>query len=373
MSSSSPSFHIGAPPSKGSPPKIDLDARRQRTIKEGTDAIDKAISAFPMVIPASDRDALLKSVEAHAKADIFVQDPNMGSRTVMSDGNHAISSKAPPKFLPGLPETAAFIDPRFVYVPESEITKYCKTIGHESKNDSTFHADKQVTTYLAMKGEPLPPLGDSRIMCKDCFNFFAKQSAATGKTLYITDPCMIMTFYPDGTVTSFCYKFRELKQSTELPSTPSEVEKGCVFVTNSKTEVTTKYKPDNTIIEYQPDGTQTTLHPNGAKNIRYKTGAEIAHQADGTVLEYGPGHLLNKETRPDGTVITYERKFTKTDEDPKYASHSVESKFETRPDKSVLITTVTTKYLKGPTFARDLETEIIEYNPEGEIIDLQLI
>ncbi len=366
---SSPSavFHVGAPPSKPAPPPVDLVARRQRTIKEGTDAIDNIIGVFPALVPARERAALLASVEAHAKADSFVQDPNMGKRTVVSDGNHAISCKAPPQYLPPLDKTAAYRDPNFVYVSESDITNYCRTIGHVSKNDSLFHADKQLAVYLTKQNIPLPPMGDSRIMCEDCFNFFAKQAEATRQPLYITDPSMIMTFYPDGTVTRFVYKYPEMRQFTELPSTPPDTEKGCVFVTNTKTGVTTKYKPDTTVIEYRPDGSRETRQPNGTIVTRARDGAETEVRLDGTVIEYNRLREPMKETRANGTVITYERTYTSLADDPKYSAQNVETTRETRPDKSALVTSRTTKYLKG-SLGREIVTMTVEYNAEGDII-----
>lgn len=98
----------------------------------------------------------------------------------------------------------------FTSVPPEDVAAYSDKIGHELqpaggldqiKNGgfpgkyNASHAEKQMAV-----ASPNEPIGVSREICNDCYNFFKLHAQETGKPQIITDPEGTHVFYPDGTV-----------------------------------------------------------------------------------------------------------------------------------------------------------------------------
>lgn len=346
-------FNIGSSSNLGTCPKAQprplsreaLVWKRYREVVANGEAVcTAATNCVPELQPLLDD--LKASVKAYANADRMVQ--GFGEKTVMSDGNHAVSGTDDARLGSNKNNEVVKSD-KYVYQSPDAIRKYCAAIRHVPKEPYkgaklppdfyVCHADKQLALHYHEQKQPMPPLGDSRMMCEDCFQFFRKHVAATGQRAVVTDPVMTRVIEPDGTVVKICHTTKATLLNDDLRNcntTPIEfwtVERGYVLV-ESPDGKSAEYVvlpncsklrerfPDFTNIEYHPGGSRTERRPDGRRiehrldNSRtehygvreqvepgkYKTTFMVAeYAADGTkISEY-----KSQEKFQDGTVVNY--------------------------------------------------------------------
>lgn len=146
------------------------------------------------------KEELIKADAAEKKATLFYKNyaaikSSNHRKTFASNGKMMMSGYTGEKNEPPPPECSR--------VEPEEMFPHCKKIGHQltphmgdngvSGRFNACHAEKQLSMRTT------EPIGVSRPMCKNCKNYFQKQSKYQGKALIVKDPQATRIFFPDET------------------------------------------------------------------------------------------------------------------------------------------------------------------------------
>jgi len=212
------------------------------------------------------------------------------------------------------------------------VDKLCDALPTNHAAD--FHADQKLVYEYYVRGgsklppsAPFPPMGDSRDMCADCQQFFAKLAIKSQQDIVTSDPRGTRVFHADGSVTKISRSNGYYAEMGPNPSWPADLSTPGVKVqplsgtftdypdgTRKVWSDTTSLLPCPYVEKYGPDGTRTLTSLDGK---RKKVVAP-----DRSISEYQDGKLVS--TRQIGTSGESSEIFYGPDGNP---THRVENSY----------------------------------------------
>lgn len=214
-------------PVRGCPVSGPQDETRRKIHEECEDK-KKQIRSYFKCLPELEKivslDTLLQSVDLYENAALAVQELGPKKKTVMATDTHFSVSGTSDKNVDNAASAwrkNVGTGATGVYISQGDIHKGGKELNYTPAQSTgapyDCHADKQLTLYCIANNQPYQVMGDSRVMCHDCQEYFFKLADTKQTTIAVTDPSATKIFTPGGrVVTIFHNNVNECIQDWEV-------------------------------------------------------------------------------------------------------------------------------------------------------------